>query len=205
MPKIVCTDCKTEFAPLENGVVVIETAFDPPQPYKLWEADALKCKGCNKVIIGGFANRPFAIHHQPDFESVLEKTLEKRTVFYDHEKPFEPSSVERHALEQTTKALLEQMSVQDALGNDSFVNHAILTACIMLGRSSWAEYLLCHKAASGIVFDHDYDISMVDMLESIGVDVPDKMRGDDPARELVEARAKLTGGLVCEQEDGDGD
>lgn len=87
MAKIVCEDCETEFVPLKNGVVVIDTAFDPPQPYKLWEADALVCPGCRKIIVGGFANRPFAVHHRADFNTVLADVLEKRTVFWNYEKP----------------------------------------------------------------------------------------------------------------------
>lgn len=92
MTNIICVECKVEMRPLKNGCYVIETAFDPPAPYKLWFADAKKCPSCGHVVVSGFANSPIAVHHHPDFAEELERILtspeaKEGHVYYWHEKP----------------------------------------------------------------------------------------------------------------------
>lgn len=89
MPNAICIDCQTEMRLDEIGVVLVEMAFDPPTPYRLWSADTSKCPGCGKVVVNRFANRPYAYHHQEDFAELLQGAIDNTNlkVFYCYEKP----------------------------------------------------------------------------------------------------------------------
>jgi len=89
MTKLVCVKCQTEFrSPLGDiGVLVIETAHNPPIPYKAWSADVLKCPGCGAEVVAGFPDRPLARDEAAAI--LLEDTLRigKARIIYDYERP----------------------------------------------------------------------------------------------------------------------
>ena len=71
----VCVKCETEFRPEHNGVGLLDM-FDPsdnpdPQPYQLWEADLYKCPKCGAEIVVGFAESPWVLHWQSEFQDRL--------------------------------------------------------------------------------------------------------------------------------------
>jgi hypothetical protein len=87
MPKLVCVTCHIELLPETNGTIVIETASFGP--YKVWNAETLKCPNCGIEIVAGFAYAPIREdHYAADFSPWLEgvKAAAKR-VEYDNEYP----------------------------------------------------------------------------------------------------------------------
>ncbi len=49
----ICGQCQVGMRPYRNGVTVIETAHNPPMPYKFWSADEWECPEClSSVIVG---------------------------------------------------------------------------------------------------------------------------------------------------------
>jgi hypothetical protein len=82
MPKMVCVECKTELQIAKNDVHVIEYFLDPPQPYKIWNADGWECPECHKRIIAGFASGPFAQHWEPDFAETLNEVINSEQIGY---------------------------------------------------------------------------------------------------------------------------
>ena len=69
--KVVCVECEEEMKTDKSGVVVSELGGDG-KPYKLWNADRLKCPSCGKQVITGFADRP--MHQRPD-ELLVEASI----------------------------------------------------------------------------------------------------------------------------------
>ena len=67
---IVCVECEEEMEREKSGVVVSELGEDC-KPYKLWNADRLKCPNCGTRVITGFADRPML--QRPD-EQLVEKS-----------------------------------------------------------------------------------------------------------------------------------
>lgn len=80
MPKMICCNCQVEYRPDRNGVVVIDMFQQPPQPYKLYEADRWYCPGCGHKVVAGFGQR-YAEHFQPDFDEQLAAALRKPHVY----------------------------------------------------------------------------------------------------------------------------
>ena len=83
MPKPICVKCRRFFKPARNGVRVLEQMpvekhaqpgtedEDRWKPYKLWQADLLRCNGCGTEIIVGFGMEPSAEHYEPEFQQKL--------------------------------------------------------------------------------------------------------------------------------------
>lgn len=53
----ICSPCQIGMRPHHNGVTVIETAHNPPVPYRLWCADEWMCPVCGATVIVGFSER----------------------------------------------------------------------------------------------------------------------------------------------------
>lgn len=87
MIKLVCVKCQCELKPETNGTLVIETASFGP--YKIWQADTLKCPGCGVEIVAGFGNAPMRQdHYADDFSEWLENQIHyAHRVEYDNEHP----------------------------------------------------------------------------------------------------------------------
>lgn len=88
--KVICVKCQTELRIAEGGigVAVVEMAFDPPAPYKVWMADLLECPGCGMQVAGNFGNGPIAAHAEAA-QTMLADILRigKATIVYDYERP----------------------------------------------------------------------------------------------------------------------
>lgn len=88
--KAICMKCQTELRVAEGGVgvAVVEMAFNPPKPYKVWMADLLECRGCGMQIVGNFGNVPVASYTDAA-KILLDDILRigKATVIYDYERP----------------------------------------------------------------------------------------------------------------------
>ena len=86
MSKLVCVKCQVELLPFHNGTTVIETASFGP--YKIWNADTLKCPVCGVEIVGGFAESPLREdHYAKDFPEWLEKVKKQSgMIVYDNER-----------------------------------------------------------------------------------------------------------------------
>lgn len=74
----VCVKCQIELRPHENGIVALSMASFGA--YELYEADVWHCPQCGWKGILDFAAKPFAQHHEPDFEQVLANVEVARTV-----------------------------------------------------------------------------------------------------------------------------
>ena len=74
MPKPVCVRCEIEFRVRRVGVAVIEMAYEPPIPYRITQADLLRCPQCGQEIVTGFAQKSIE-HHEGKFKEALEKAL----------------------------------------------------------------------------------------------------------------------------------
>jgi len=87
MTKLVCVKCQCELVPETNGTTVVEMASFGP--YKVWDADTLKCPGCGVEIVAGFGDAPLrADHYAKDFSEWLYNLKEKACrVEYDYERP----------------------------------------------------------------------------------------------------------------------
>jgi len=89
MTKLVCVKCQTEYSSAlgEIGVIVVEMAYNPPVPYKIWGADLLKCPGCGVEVVSGFSDRPIA--RDSAATVLLADTLRigKARIVYDYERP----------------------------------------------------------------------------------------------------------------------
>ena len=75
MPKLVCVKCQVGYRPDKNGVYLIEMAWKPPQPYKIWHSDMWCCPGCGHQVISGFADRPLSEHYQDNFDAILNNVV----------------------------------------------------------------------------------------------------------------------------------
>ena len=72
----ICVKCNVQIKPKTNGVYVIEMAYEPPAPYKVWHADLVECPKCKVQVIQGFGNRALAVRGDEHFEKTL-KTARK--------------------------------------------------------------------------------------------------------------------------------
>jgi len=72
MPKPVCMTCKLFYRAHKNGVYLTEMApigvGGSWIPYKVWQADLWKCKGCGHEILSGFGHNPVSIQHMEGFK-----------------------------------------------------------------------------------------------------------------------------------------
>ena len=91
MPKLVCPECKCEYRPKENGVIVIEYASFGP--YKVWFADLWRCPGCDKTTVAGFPEMPLREdHYSEGFREWLDTLCEQAkkngtSIIEDYERP----------------------------------------------------------------------------------------------------------------------
>ena len=72
----ICGKCQLGMKPFCNGVTVIETAHNPPVPYKLWSADEWVCPECYAVVIGGFSEQS----RRPSYEEIAYAHIHPDTV-----------------------------------------------------------------------------------------------------------------------------
>lgn len=78
--KPVCVKCQIGMNVDMNGVAVIDTFMNPPEPYQLWSADQWVCPVCRHKIINGFSNVSIQ-HHQNGFENSLAIAVKGEHVF----------------------------------------------------------------------------------------------------------------------------
>lgn len=83
--KTICRTCQVQYKIEKNGAPVIEMFQDPPQPYKIWQADLLRCPGCGHWIATGFGDGPIGEHFQDDFAKILAKAEAHPLVTYSYE------------------------------------------------------------------------------------------------------------------------
>jgi hypothetical protein len=88
--KFVCTECQSEYHVKEQGVLVIEMASFGV--YKVWNADLLECRGCQKQVVSGFGDSPLMEHYEKGFNEWLELLKKNyianhKTIVYDYERP----------------------------------------------------------------------------------------------------------------------
>lgn len=73
MPLPVCAKCSKKMA-LQNGVVYIEyMESTKTRVYQVWNADMAKCTDCKAEVVFRFADKPFLMHHEEDFETKLQE------------------------------------------------------------------------------------------------------------------------------------
>lgn len=83
MTHLTCSRCKIRMQIKKQGVTVVTMFNEPPTPYQLIQADLFSCPGCDAEIIGGYADRQFSEHFQPDFKEQMEKSA-PLYVEYEH-------------------------------------------------------------------------------------------------------------------------
>lgn len=67
----ICVRCQIEMKSHKNGVIVVDYAYTPAKPIKLWMADEWACPKCLNCVVLGFAEEPLIQH----FENLFFKTL----------------------------------------------------------------------------------------------------------------------------------
>lgn len=83
---IACVQCQAFFGPKRMGVSVIETAGDPPKPFRIWRADLLQCPICGKELLSNFSHEPVAENHEECFGAAMEEALKQdRYIVYGAE------------------------------------------------------------------------------------------------------------------------
>lgn len=83
---IVCVQCQAAFGQKRTGVSVIETAGDPPKPFRIWRADLLQCPICGKEMLAHFSHEPVAENHEEGFEAAMDAASKRdRYVVYGAE------------------------------------------------------------------------------------------------------------------------
>ncbi len=82
---VLCLDCNVEYVPWRNGVKVLETCGDD-QPYKLWNADLLRCPGCGRQVVGRFGGQGMD-RHTNGFTMRLKAAQQEANVFICNERP----------------------------------------------------------------------------------------------------------------------
>lgn len=90
----VCVGDEVEYRILENGIYLIELAYDPPEPYKMWLADLWMCPVCGHKLVHGYGHEPKE-HFEQDFNYYVERAIEKGTVVYQYELRNAPSRKEQ--------------------------------------------------------------------------------------------------------------
>lgn len=76
----VCSKCQVELRPTNNDAMVVDHAYDPPQPYKIWCADEWTCPKCGYQIVIGFGDSPIAHHFEPEFQPILSSIKAKNLI-----------------------------------------------------------------------------------------------------------------------------
>ena len=71
----ICSECQVEMRPVKNDIVVVDYAWEPPQPYQLWAADEWGCPKCGHTIIRGFGNAPYIRHFEDGFKEAFSRIL----------------------------------------------------------------------------------------------------------------------------------
>lgn len=61
--------------------------LNPPQPYKIWNADLHECRGCHHQIVKGFGLNPIAEHYEGHFEAVLARVQAREDTVTIYEQP----------------------------------------------------------------------------------------------------------------------
>jgi hypothetical protein len=69
----VCAKCQAQYLPNKNGVYVVETAGNPPLPYRIWRADLLACPICRGELTAHFSHEPLSERHEDGFDAFLSK------------------------------------------------------------------------------------------------------------------------------------
>lgn len=80
---VICVKCKLEFR-IVKSIFAIEMFLDPPQPYKIWNADLHECPGCHQQIVQGFGLNPIYEGH---FEAVLARVQAREDTVTIYEQP----------------------------------------------------------------------------------------------------------------------
>lgn len=68
-----CVKCQAAYQVRRLGVTVIETAGNPPKPFRLWRADLLACPICNAELITRFGHEPAIENYEEGFASALDQ------------------------------------------------------------------------------------------------------------------------------------
>lgn len=71
MPAPICVNCQVPFIVDKIGGPVIEMFLNPPEPYKVWSTDILKCPGCGAKIAHGYGKGPLETHKDEGMERLL--------------------------------------------------------------------------------------------------------------------------------------
>jgi len=59
--------------PVNNDIVVVDYAWEPPQPCQLWCADEWGCPKCGHKIIRGFGDAPYIRHFEDGFKEATDR------------------------------------------------------------------------------------------------------------------------------------
>lgn len=76
MPKMVCLKCQTEFRIIKTGATVIDFFRDPPEPYRILEADVWECPGCKDRVAAGFAENAWVEHYMSFFAEKIQEVID---------------------------------------------------------------------------------------------------------------------------------
>lgn len=81
--RAICTDCGRDFQVDKTGVLIKELFMGDKEVYRIWNADLLRCPGCNIMIISRFADNPAAEHWDKEKMAAALKQCETKTLGKD--------------------------------------------------------------------------------------------------------------------------
>ena len=99
--RVLCTDCGRDFQVEKTGVLIKELFMGDKEVYRIWNADLLRCPGCNIMVISRCADNPIAEHWEKEkmaamLERCKEKTLGKDLfIWREHTQIFKAPETEK--------------------------------------------------------------------------------------------------------------
>jgi NMD protein affecting ribosome stability and mRNA decay len=81
--RVLCTDCGRDFKCEKAGVLIKELFMGDKEVYRVWNADLLRCPGCNIMIISRFADNPAAEHWNKETMTAVLQKCNTRTLGKD--------------------------------------------------------------------------------------------------------------------------
>ncbi len=78
--RVICTDCGRHFQIEKTGVLIKELFMGNKEVYCIWNADLLRCPGCNIMIISRFADKPIAEHWDKEKMAATLEQCDKKTL-----------------------------------------------------------------------------------------------------------------------------
>ena len=85
MKRPICLKCQMEMRIVRVGVTVVEMFLDPPEPYRVWNADVVECPMCKNRVATGFSIKPIYHHNDPRCQEAVEEAVANENAVFVYE------------------------------------------------------------------------------------------------------------------------